>query len=71
MKQNVALPDSYLRIGVAIALMLLVLDNWFSGPWAAAAIVVALILGVTAYLRFCPLYAIFGIGSTPKKKSSN
>lgn len=71
MKKNLGLPDSYLRIGVALALTLLVLDNHLSGIWAALAIIVALVFGVTAYLRFCPIYAFFGINKNMEQDQPN
>ena len=67
MNKNIGLPESYLRIGVAIALLFLVVDNFTSGAWTVVAIVVGLILGVTAYAEYCPLYALFGI----KRRSKN
>lgn len=63
MKKNLTLPDSYLRMGVALALMVTVLGNWVEGVWASVALVLGLVLGVTAYARFCPFYALFGINS--------
>lgn len=66
MKRNLSLPDSFLRIGLAIALMLAVVTNKAEGVWGSLAIVFGLFFGVTALVRYCPFYAFFGIGSRPK-----
>jgi len=62
MKKNVGKTDKVVRIvlGVAIAAAGIYFKNW----WGLLAIVP---LG-TAFINFCPLYAIFGLSTCPADK---
>ncbi len=58
---NVGSIDRIVRFLLAVALLA---GAGLGGlePWlAAVAVVVGLVLGVTAILRFCPLYALLGV----------
>lgn len=62
---NVGTMDRIVRLVVAVALVGLAafggLESWVT----IATLVVAAILGLTAVVRFCPLYALFGIRTCP------
>lgn len=63
MKKNVSTADMAIRIILAIVLGAL----YFTGTITGTAGIVALVLGaifvLTGLMRFCPLYAIFGIST--------
>lgn len=68
MRVNVGTPDRIVRV---IAGLLLAAAALFSGQplfaeplWFWAALAVAAVLIVTAIVRFCPLYAPFGISTS-------
>ena len=63
MKKNVGKLDSILRLIAALLLIAAAVDLkiwWFS--------LIGVILLLTALIRFCPLYTIFGINTTGKDK---
>jgi len=64
MKKNVGNADKWIRIVLGIVLLSLILiiqNNW---RWLG---LIGLIPLATAFLNFCPIYALFGI-STNKDK---
>lgn len=67
MRINVGSADRILRIIVGMALLILPFVSglaFFANPvvlWGS--VVVGLVLVVTALVRFCPLYTIFGLSS--------
>lgn len=65
MSCNVGTVDRIVRFGVAIGLVAAAASGLLTGWAAAAGLVVALILGLTAVVRFCPLYALLRIRTCP------
>ncbi len=67
MQVNVGTPDRLVRVILGLALAAAALFSGlplFTEPlWFWGALAVAAILIVTAALRFCPLYAPFGIST--------
>lgn len=68
MKKNMGLIDKVIRIIVVIVLMALYFTNIIAGTWAIIAIVVSVIFLATSLISFCPLYTLFGINTSCKKK---
>lgn len=68
MKKNVGKADTIIRIILAIVLGILYFIHTLTGAWGIVALVVAIILLLTSFVSFCPLYAIFGINTCPLKK---
>ncbi|MDX9769215.1 MAG: DUF2892 domain-containing protein [Tenuifilaceae bacterium] len=62
MKRNVGTTDMVIRIviGIAIAILGIVYQSW----WGLLAIIPI----ATGFIRFCGLYAIFGIKTCPADK---
>ena len=52
-----------LGVALFIAPLLNVPSTWTSAWMAYTSMGVGLVLGITALIRFCPLYRIFGISS--------
>ncbi|MBA4848964.1 DUF2892 domain-containing protein [Emticicia sp. BO119] len=70
MKKNVGFVDSILRSLIAISIGILYLNGIISGTMAIVLITIAVILFLTAFLGFCPLYWAGGIStcSTRRKR---
>lgn len=68
MKSNVGNNDKAVRISVAILLVALYFTGTLSGILGVIALVVAAVFVVTSLVGFCPLYAIFGMSTCPRKQ---
>jgi hypothetical protein len=71
---NVGRGDAALRVLIAVVLVAASLSGAVSSGWAVGAWIVAAIMVITAAVRFCPAYALFGIdtsrsGGTPTGKA--
>lgn len=67
MKKNVGSADRVIRIAIAAIVAVLYLSNAISGTLALILGAFAIILLITSFVNFCPLYWPFGI-STRKPK---
>ena len=67
MKHNLGIIDRIVRIMLAAIVGVLYFTNVINGPIAIILLVVCAILIVTSFIGFCPIYALFGWSSTPKK----
>jgi len=67
MKKNMGSIDKIIRILIAIIVVVLFYTNVISGTLALVLSVFAIILLITSFINFCPLYLPFGI-STRKKE---
>ena len=63
---NIGTADRAARLLVGTILILLA---WLSlsGAWAWAAGIIGLVLILTALVRFCPLYRLFGTSTCPAR----
>ena len=70
MKKNVGNADKFVRILIAIAIIILYYTNVIEGMLAIILMAIGIVLLVTVLLNFCPLYTIFGIKTckAPKNK---
>lgn len=69
MKANTGSTDRIIRIVLAIIIGYYAYSTSFETAWLQIVLyVVASILLVTAFLKFCPLYKIFGINTCEIKK---
>ncbi len=67
MKANVGTVDRIVRLVLGLALAAW---GWLGGlasPWNWVAIGVGVVLVLTAAIRFCPLYAPFGLSTCERK----
>ena len=65
MKLNVGSTDKLVRYGLAIVFFL-VAFFWVSGFWTWVFVALGLIMGITASLNFCPIWAMLGISTRRK-----
>lgn len=63
MERNVGKWDSYLRAAISVLLYVLNITKVFSGTLAVITLILAVIIGFTAYVRVCPIYSAFHIRS--------
>ncbi|QNA45569.1 YgaP family membrane protein [Lacibacter sediminis] len=68
MKKNLGNADRIIRLCIAGVLALLWFQNIITGTWGIVALAVAAVFVLTSFVSWCPLYAMFGIKSTPKKQ---
>ena len=67
MKKNIGSVDKLVRLIVASLIGILVITGVLEGTLAIVGIVIAAIFLLTSVLSFCPIYALFGMNSCPKK----
>ena len=63
MKANMSRTDRILRIGIAALIAILYFSDIIIGTDGIVLLVVAGIFLLTSIVRFCPLYAIFGLST--------
>ena len=68
MKANMGLTDKIIRIAVAIFVLVLYFMEVINGTLALILGAFAIIMILTSFISFCPLYLPFGINTTSKKK---
>jgi hypothetical protein len=68
MKKNMGSLDKVFRVLIAVTVAVLYYLNIISGSLAYILMVVAIILLITTFINFCPIYSILGINSLKSKK---
>lgn len=66
MKKNIGTTDRTIRVLAAIAIVVLYRFNFIHGTLATVLLVISGVLLLTAFVRFCPLYTIFGKATSKK-----
>ncbi|HSR39236.1 MAG TPA: DUF2892 domain-containing protein [Phnomibacter sp.] len=67
MKKNVGSVDRVVRIVLAALFAVLYFTKTVEGTAGMVLLVLGGIFLATSFISFCPLYAIFGINTCPKK----
>lgn len=65
--KNVGTIDKVVRIAAAILIGVLYATNTISGIAAILLVIVAVVLLITSFIGFCPLYRALGINTCRKK----
>lgn len=68
MKRNMGGVDKLVRLIVALIIILAYFNNTIEGILGIILLIIAGIFIVTSLISFCPLYAVFGIDTSIKKK---
>ncbi|WP_457636905.1 YgaP family membrane protein [Oceanithermus sp.] len=63
---NVGKTDQLVRYILGIVLVVAYFLHWVTGTWGWVSLILGIIFVVTAAIRFCPLYVIFGINTCNK-----
>ncbi|HEY4967618.1 MAG TPA: DUF2892 domain-containing protein [Puia sp.] len=69
MKKNLGSADRVIRILLAIVLGYLYYSNIVSGTPGIVLGIVAIVLLLTSFISFCPLYAMFGFKSNKNREA--
>jgi Protein of unknown function (DUF2892) len=69
MKKNMGTIDRGIRVGLAIAFVVLFFTNVATGVLGYALLAFAAIFVGTSAMGFCPLYTLFGIRTCPADKA--
>ena len=67
MKTNVGNMDKVLRIVLAVVMSVLYFTGTVSGTLGTVLLILGGVFLLTALVGFCPLYAMVGINTCPKK----
>lgn len=68
MKQNMGNFDRIFRSLIAIAIIVLYLNDFITGPLAIAGLIIAGIFLLTSVMGFCPLYKLLHIHTNGTRK---
>jgi len=68
MKKNMGTTDKIIRIILAIVMVILYFTETVTGTLGYVILGLSVILALTSFISFCPLYALLGINSCPVKK---
>lgn len=66
MKKNIGSTDKIVRLLLAVAGIAVYATNTVTGTWGLVILIVGLILGLTALINFCPIWAAFGVNTSSK-----
>jgi Protein of unknown function (DUF2892) len=66
MSANVGTIDRVLRILIGVVLAVLFFNGTVAGTLGVVLLVVGLVLILTALVKFCPIYRIFGASTCPR-----
>lgn len=66
MKQNMGKIDKIVRIIIAAIIAILFFTNTISGTLGIVLLIFAVVLLLTSFISFCPLYLPFGINTKEK-----
>lgn len=69
MKKNMGNTDRSIRIIIALALAFLYYFEVITGTLGIVAVVIAGIFVLTSFVKFCPIYAIFGMRTCPASEN--
>lgn len=69
MKINESGTDRVIRVILGLVLLSAWVFGWMTGVWVAVFAVVGAILLLTGLVGFCPLYALFGASTGPRKRA--
>ncbi len=69
MKKNMSSADRIIRLALAIAVIALYFTGNLSGTLGVVLLIAAIIIGLTAFVNFCPIYSVLGIRTNRSKSS--
>ena len=66
MKANIGSTDKIIRLSAAILIAILYYDEIITGTLAVVLGILALVLFITSFISFCPLYALMGMRTSKR-----
>jgi len=70
MKKNIGSSDRLIRVLLAIVFGALYFGGFVTGTLGLVLVILAGVFLLTSLLSFCPLYALFGLSTCPRKKTA-
>ncbi len=67
MKINMGSTDRVIRLVLAVVFAVLYFTGTVTGTWGYILLALAIIFAATSFVRFCPIYALFGVDTCQKK----
>ena len=61
MKKNMAVGDRFIRLVLAVVLIVIFFTKDIASPYHYLLLVLAAVFGVTAFIGSCPLYSLFRV----------
>ena len=71
MKKNLGSADRVIRLLLAAVLGFLFYNQTVTGTMGVIFLIVAIVLVVTSFVSFCPLYAVLGIKTSKNKEAKS
>lgn len=71
MKRNIANWDKMARLVLVVILFLFAWQGNLTGVWTGVLIAVGIILLITVFINFCPIWGACGINTYKKKKKKD
>ena len=68
MKKNIGKTDRIIRLIVAVIFAILYFTETVTGVWGTVLIILAAVMLLTAFIRFCPLYLPCRFSSCKKEE---
>lgn len=68
MKKNIGALDKGIRLAIALIIVILDINNVITGTLGNVLLIVAVLLVITTFLGFCPLYLPFGWNTNKAKE---
>lgn len=68
MKANIGFADKTVRLLIAAVIAVLYFTNTITGTWAIILSIFAIVLVLTSFISFCPLYMPLRINTLKKHK---
>ena len=68
MKKNIGALDKGIRLAIALIIVILDINNVITGTLGNVLLIVAVLLVITTFLSFCPLYLPFGWNTNKQKE---
>lgn len=65
MKKNMGTTDSYIRFAAAVLIFTLNYTGVITGSLAMVLGILAVVFIITGFVKFCPLYTLFGYSTCP------
>ncbi|MBP1640842.1 MAG: hypothetical protein H6Q17_2425 [Bacteroidetes bacterium] len=66
MKKNIGILDKGIRLAIALIIVILDINDIVTGTLGNILLIVAVLLVITTFLGFCPLYLLFGWNTNKK-----
>ena len=71
MNKNLHMIDRAVRVLIAIAVFYLIYDGTLEGLWMWVLGILSVVFVATAFISWCPIYAMLGLSTAPKAEGES